>query len=208
MSSRSHRQGAIVAVNRPNEGALIDIAIRAMPSVDGSVVGYMGADLSKAPVPDRKFAADWCALIERDYLVNILFGQQRADGKGLRSLVVVQMSEPSAFNYVKILSDVAGPSYMEIATTLEIPTESLSTLTEEPAQALTLSANMALSAMSGPEACIDFYKASPFAMGVAMRSNKLSLDPVVRVDFRSSLFMALYKHMLGRENSWNKVRKE
>jgi hypothetical protein len=45
--------------------------------------------------------------------------------------------------------------------------------------------------MSNKEACLDFYQASPFAIGNVQKSHRLALDPVVRVDLRSSLFLSM-----------------
>lgn len=179
------------AINRPNEGTSLDIKLDTTVGLDGKTSLFMGADLSKAPVPDRRFVTDMCSAIMRPYRIKIVFGQERIDGKGLRSAIVVQMSPVGGANFVRILDSMKNPSYREIAESEKIPTETLSPITDEPPQALTLMANMALTAITGHESCIDFYEASPFAMGVAIRSQRLSLEPVVRVDLRTSLLLGL-----------------
>lgn len=160
-------------------------------SVDGQTVTSVGVDLSKAPVPDRKFAADTCTLIVRSYAVKLLFGQERIDGKGLRSAIVVQMSRVSGANLVRIIESMKAPSLQDVVNAEGIQSEPLSPLPDEPPQALTLSANMAIFAMTGQDSCIDFYQASPFAMAVALRAKKLQLDPVVRVEVRTPLLISL-----------------
>jgi hypothetical protein len=127
--------------------------------------------------------------------VKVVFGQERIDGKGLRSAIVVQMSRNAAANFVRIADSITGPSFREVAQAVNIPEENLSAVGDEPPQALTLAANLTLSAITGHESCIDFYEASPFAMGIALRSEKLSLEPVVRVDLRTSLFLGLLKDL-------------
>jgi hypothetical protein len=185
-----HQPGGTVA-NRPNEGTSLDIKIDTTIGLDGKTAIFMGADLSKAPVPDRRFVTDACNATVKDYTVKIVFGQERIDGKGLRSAIVVQMSRIGGANFVRLLDSMKNPSLQEIAQAENIPTEDLLSIFEEPPQALTLMANMALTAVTGHESCIDFYEASPFAMGVAVRSRKLSLEPVVRVDLRTSLLLGL-----------------
>jgi hypothetical protein len=183
---------ALVPLNRPGEGTSIDIKIESKPWVGGKTMTSIGLDLSTAPVPDRKFAADTAmVLTPHDNVLRLVFGQERFDGKGLRSAIAVQMSRHSAANLIHAVDAITGPSYAEIVQLDKIPIEKLPNSLEEPDQAVSVSANLALSAVSGQEACIDFYEASPFAMGVAARSQRLDVDPVVRVGLRSSLFMAL-----------------
>jgi hypothetical protein len=192
MNKPSHSHHPVLVVsNRPNEGVSVEVKLTTGVSVDGQTVTSVGVDLSKAPVPDRKFAADTCTLIVRSYAVKLLFGQERIDGKGLRSAIVVQMSRVSGANLVRIIESMKAPSLQDVVNAEGIQSEPLSPLPDEPPQALTLSANMAIFAMTGQDSCIDFYQASPFAMAVALRAKKLQLDPVVRVEVRTPLLISL-----------------
>ena len=184
-----------VPENRPNEGSVLDIKVDTLPTVSGHTITQFGADLSKAPVPDRKFTADVCSVLFGEYTVRLVFGQERIDGKGLRSAIVIQMSRASASNIVRMFDAMKDPSVDEIARLNKIAIEQLSTGLDEPPQALTVSANMSIIAISGHDACIDFYEASPFSLGVAIRSQKLALDPVVRIDLRASLVFGLMAAM-------------
>jgi hypothetical protein len=168
----------------------------------------MGVELYKAPVPDRKFTADTCSTIFAGSVVKLVFGQERIDGKGLRSAIVVQMSRIGGANFVRFCDLMKNPSINEIAQTDNIGVENVSPVATEPPQALTLSANMPLTAISGHEACIDFYQASPFAMGIALRSQKLALDPVVRIDLRTPLLVGLLNDLRGRLSEELKVKIE
>jgi hypothetical protein len=190
MNKPAHRPPAVAIVNRPNEGTVIDSRLETRVSVDGKTVSSMGADLSKAPVPDRRFTADTCTLIASPNTLKIVFGQERIDGKGLRSAIVVQMSRNAGVNFVRTIDAMDGPSLADIVKDGKISPER-STVTEEPAQALSLSANTPITAISGHEACIDFYQISAFAMSVASRSQKLAVEPVVRVTLRTSLVYGL-----------------
>jgi hypothetical protein len=183
------------AVNRPNEGVILDVTIDTKLGTDGKTVTYMGSELSKAPVPDRKFTADTCSLIGLPHTLKFVFGQERIDGKGLRSAIVVQMGRNAGVNFVRSLQAMQSPSFDELVQSEKIPIEPLAPVTDEPAQALSLSANTPLAGISGYEACVDFYQASPFSMAVAARSHKLALEPVVRVALRTSLLYGLFTEL-------------
>jgi hypothetical protein len=189
---------SVVPVNRPGEGFSLDVKIDTTPGIGGKSLSFMGVNLATAPVPDRKFTADTCSVILTVSTAKFVFGQERIDGKGLRSAIVIQMSRNASANFVRICDSMSNPSVDEIAKSEKIPVERMSDVMEEPPQALTLSANMPLGAITGHEACIDFYQASPFAMGVVMRSQKLSLEPVVRIDLRTSLLIGLLQELRSR----------
>lgn len=192
LMSKPARQPSVVPTIRPGEGTIaLDIKINTVSGVDGKSINFMGVDLSKAPVPDRKFTADTCSVVVSDYVLKLIFGQERIDGKGLRSAIVVQMTRNGGANFVRFCDGLANPSLDEVAKSERIPSEKPSPPAEEPPQALTLSANMPFPAVSGHEACVDFYEASPFSMGVAARAHKLSLEPVVRIDMRTPLLLGL-----------------
>jgi len=180
---------------RQGEGFAIDVSVMG----SGGELG-VGIDLSKARVPDRRYAADVCALARVHGTVKMMFGQERVDGQGWRSLLVIEMSESSASQLVESMSEMKNPTLDEIAQAASLNAEELSAKASEPGhpnQAIALSANLALVAVSANEACIDFYHASPFAMGVARVARKLAVDPVVRVDLRSTLLLGLLISLRG-----------
>lgn len=182
---------------RPGEGAPIDVIFDKSFTSDGHTIASFGIDASLAPVPDRKYTADECAVLENKGTVKVLFGQERIDGKGWRSVLVVQISKEAASRFLAMADAISNPSLAEIAAGVKIETEKLATPPSEPGQAIALTANLGIVALSGNEACIDFYQTSPFAIGAVLKSKKLALDPVVRVDLRSSLFFGLIKGLRG-----------
>ncbi|MDP9008865.1 MAG: hypothetical protein M3N91_09220 [Pseudomonadota bacterium] len=181
---------------RDGEGTSIDIQLDKFISADGKHVANIGINLGSAQVPDRKYAADLCAVFSDKGSVKILFGQQRLDGKNLRTAVIVQMTVESASRFLGTLTQAGGPlSEVNRFIAEKYPPEALAKDVAEPqpGQIIALAANLAVVAMSDNEACIDFYQASPFALGLAFKTNKLALEPVVRIDCRSTLFFGMTK---------------
>jgi hypothetical protein len=177
--------------NRPGEGVFLDAVVDTFVGTDGNTIAQMGINLAAADVPDRKYYADICGISSRRGTVNLMFGQEKVDESGLRSLLVVQMSEFAVGRLLATIDDVKSPTFQEQATAINLPTELLTEKIAEPPQAIALPANIVLCAAAGNEACADFYMASPFALGNVMKSKRLALDPVVRVNLRSTLFLSM-----------------
>ena len=197
------------AVSRPGEGTLIDIVLDHFVATDGSQVANIGLNLGAAQVPDRKYVADACALTSARGTVKLMFGQERVDGKGWRSLVLVQMTTESVSRFLGALLQAGGPLTVPNPLAAKYGVETLTQDVIEPeGQAIALGANLAIVGISDNEACVDFYQASPFSLGAAMQSKKLALDPVVRIDLRSSLFLAMVEGLrsLGIQPQELKVR--
>ncbi len=120
-----------------------------------------------------------------------MFGQECVGGKSWRSLLNVHMSRESMGRFVSSLQKMSGPTLAEITVAAKIDIGSLTKTIVEPEQAFALTANLAITAISGNETCLDFYQASPFAIRNVMQTKKLPLDPVVRVDMPTALFLSL-----------------
>jgi hypothetical protein len=123
-----------------------------------------------------------------------LFGQDRVTGDGWRSLVIVQMSNRSASRFLGSLLHPEN-TFLEIKkTTIEkFGVEDLLNSFSEPpqGQAIALAANLPAIAVTDNETCLDFYQASPFALTNVVKNQELALEPVVRIDIRTSLFLGL-----------------
>lgn len=192
MAKQQHRTAVTTHYSvRPGEGDAIDVVVDHFVTADGTSVATFGFDPSRAPVPDRKYTADACSMLESRGTIKLLFAQEKIDGSGWRSVLVVQLSREATGRFLAMLDAIQGPSLAEIAEAAKIGCEALVTKPSEPEQAIALSANLAVVALSGHEACLDFYQASPFAIGAVLKSKKLAVDPVVRVDLRSSLLFGL-----------------
>jgi hypothetical protein len=179
-------------VNRPGEGALIDIEVRNFAETGGLSGFFMRADMSHAPVPERRYSAHVHGLEGDSESVKLFFGQSKI-GKsgGLRTLLIIDMTAQSVARFLQSLDNTTNPTPQEIATNLAITAQPPIEVQEEPGQTAELLANMVLCGWAGPEACLDFYQASPFAFSAAVGIRKLAVDPVVRVDMRASSFLGM-----------------
>lgn len=186
-------------VNRPGEGTLIDIEVQSVAETAGQSGFRMHADLSHAPVPERRYSAHVYALEADTESVKLLFGQRKiGKSAGLRTLLIIDMTAQGAARFLQTIDSARNPTPQEIANTHGIVAQAPIEIQEEPGQTVELLANMVLCAWAGPEACTDFYQASPFAFSAAPGIRKLALDPVVRVDMRASSFLG----MLGELRKW------
>ena len=177
---------------RQGEGVPIDVAV-INPTGASDMLG-VGLDLSRARVPDRRYAADACSIARAHGSVKLMFGQDRVDGEGWRTLLVVGMSDAAIFQILRSVAEMKNPTLEQIVAAANLQAEPLSERVsepEQPNQAVSLIANLATIAIAGTEACIDFYHLSAFAVGALRGANKTAVDPVVRVDLRASLLLGL-----------------
>jgi hypothetical protein len=187
--------GAAPLRNRPGEGVgTVDVSVKTFVSPDGRSVANLGINLGQAPVPDRRYSAEVCAvgyLPARD-TVKVLFGQEHLDGKGgLLTAVALNMSPRSIVQFLESLDANVDASLTQLTNDERVEKQSLVSLSSaKPEQLVTLAANLTLVAAAGTDACLDFYQASPFAVRTAMQSNKVALDAVVRIDLHIGLLLA------------------
>ena len=110
-----------------------------------------------------------------------MFGQERVDGEGWRTLLIIELTESAAERFLVSAMQGGKPSFEEVVTNLNLQPEPLSATVSEPSlpnQVASLVANLGLVAVADREACIDFYHASAFALSAVQQSHKLSVDPV------------------------------
>ena len=181
-------------VMRQNDGIAMGVKKTIEMRPDGQSVVAVSIDFTTAPVPDRKYVADIASVIGYDHSIKLLFGQNKLP-KGLRSLLVVDMSPSAITKFVTTISEVNNPSYRDIAELTQLSTPKLTKITDEPDQTVAFKANIISSAASGEDACIDFYYISPFAMRDLATNDKVSIDPVVRVDIQVNLFVSLLEEL-------------
>jgi hypothetical protein len=121
--------------------------------------------------------------------VTLLFGQMKLGGD-LRSLLAVNMSFDAMHQLVESF-EIFRKSAEDVKKQ-GLQTGHLTEITEEPAQTVAMTATMAYVGFSGEDACMDFYYASPFSLQKASALSKLAVDPVVRVNLATSLFLAMW----------------
>lgn len=157
-----------------------------------------GLDMGSAPVPTRRYAADACSIDVRSGDVRFIFAQRGLTEEEFESALIVRLNPLAARQFIDSMSEVKQPTIAELAKKVG---ESLRPL--EPIararQMVSVLANLASVAVAGFEACIDFYHASAFAMrAVEVKGkNQLELEPVVRVELRTGLFLALLAALNG-----------
>lgn len=191
LMAKSHRnQPAVRAINRIGEGPLIDVHLQQSVQADGQTTSSLGIDLARAPVPDRRYVADVVSVIHGSHVIKLLFGQEKVSS-GLRSLIVIHMAPFAVNAFVFAILGMKNSAVDDALATSHIDAGLLSKITDEPEQTVAMTASVAAAAVSGPEACVDFYQISPFSRMNVVASKKINVDPVVRVDLSTSLLVAL-----------------
>lgn len=193
---------------REGEGAALDLTVNHDVNVSGQSLSLLKIDFRTAPVPDRRYAADMCAATYLKHTVRIIFGQQRINSDNYRTLLVISMSEMAIAQFLFSVDQTKDPSFEEIAQGAGIEIEPIGNISEEPEQTVSLSANMVLIAVSGDEASMDFFKASPFSLHAAPHRGKLFLDPVVRVDLTTSALLGLIRALRVFATQFRKSNKQ
>jgi hypothetical protein len=189
MSKHGRNQPVKAVQARKGEGIPLQIKFGPNVTVRGVVAKSFGVDLSKAPVPERKYLAKVCSVGRTEAAVTFMFGQPQIGAKKLRNLLVVEMNAAGAVALLDSMNQL-GPIFEQTAQ-LGFRPEISPPVTEEPMQVVELAANFALCAISGYEACLDFFEASPFSLAIALQTETLYLDPVVRVNIRTPLLLGL-----------------
>lgn len=199
-SSKSQRHPGLVT--RPNEGVgNIDVIRNIVPMSDGTSTTVVEISLANAPVPDRRYVADAATVIFSKGTVKLVFAQETIT-ETLRSMLIIQMSTAGVRQFLSSLKKMNNTDFDTLVKSLNIEHEELFTPENEPEQTVALAANMVATAISGNEACLDFYSASAFVMANLATSNKVPVDPVVRVDLRTSLMVALVEKLRELEHNF------
>lgn len=195
--SKGHMKHARPIV-RPGDGAPLPMRVSQAVSVNGRTITSMGVDMSTAPVPDRKYVADIYGIVQAASTTKLLFGQQRIGRQELRSLLVVHMSTKSIQQFLENLPDGSGGNarFEDVASEFQLTAELPAKIVDEPSQVVAFKASAIVAAMSGPDACLDFYQVSPSALIAARNADVIAVDPVVRVDVPSAILLGLAKELL------------
>jgi hypothetical protein len=185
------RAQAQSSFTRPNEGSPVQVILGQVAEINGLSVQTAAIKLGDAPVPERKYVADVCGVEYVTGTLKLLFGQRRIGSDELRTLLVIHMSNAGAARFLAATDQLTPQSLQEMAKTLGIGVQESTSIKTEPAQTVALAAGMVLIAAAGDETTMDFYQASAFALAAVAGTNKLVLDPVVRIDLRTALLRGL-----------------
>lgn len=132
-------------------------------------------------------------MIHQDREIKLLFGQDKIGGSPsvIRNMIVIKMTELAAQQFLDSIHEIQSPTLAEIAITSNVTPVPLRNVDTEPAETVEMVSSVVAVAISGHEVCLDFYHVSAFSVLSAPTTKKLGLDPVVRVDLRTSYFLSL-----------------
>ena len=180
---------------RREKGTAIPVSARTITLPDGSSAIAHAINLSGAEVPDRTYFGGSCGIEYSNKTIKIMFAQPKLGG-GLRSLLLISTTILGAAQFLDSVESLATPSLVDIATQTKIAPEPLMDFpAQEPEQTAEFVANIIAAAFSGQDACLDFYHANPYSVMMVPATNKLFLEPIVRVNTRTSLVLSLVNRL-------------
>lgn len=150
-----------------------------------------GLDISAAPVPQRRYAAEISDLRLQNGDLIFLFGQLFPDTDEVDSILSIRMNPIAGIQLLESIEGMKKPGLDGIAKSMRIEGRPLTKKFSKSAQMAKVVANLAAIAVSGFETCIDFYHASAFSMRQAATTKQLAVEPIVRVDIQTSVFISL-----------------
>lgn len=191
--SKGRGKGMVRHAVRPGEGTAMQVSRLTHVGVDGKSTAALGVNLAEAPVPDRKYLADGFKVVFEDGVAQLLFGQLRTDGQGLRSLLVIHLGGEAADHFLGSTANAAPNSmtFEDSLKSLKFEAAKPMNIQTEPAQTVALKATALYSAFSGVDSCVDFYQISPAAIHASRNSSYVGVEPVVRVDMRTPVLMGM-----------------
>jgi len=161
------------------EGAAVSAtAVRQEGGPPGEVMLHL--ELNNAPAPTRSFVADGVNLIQHGDVFHLVFLQNRLDGKSVRALLDVHMTERALLSLAKGMSVIAPDK-----------PGNFSEISEEPEQAIAFAANFARIAHNITGCVFDFFYASPFSLQASSGTSQLHLEGVVRVQLGLTAFATM-----------------
>jgi hypothetical protein len=149
-----------------------------------------GIDMSSAPIPQRRYAAEQCSVRFANNEVRIIFGQLDFSGDSFETALLIRMSPKALKQFADSLHGMSDPSPLQVCTILKVEPETLCSI-KSAKQIVNMAANICSVAVSGHESCMDFYHTSAFASLKSRTTHQLEVEPVVRVDLRTSLLVPL-----------------
>lgn len=150
----------------------------------------LGVNVSEAPVPERRYAADVASVVVQNADIRVIFGQQGVTGE-LDTALVLRMSQLAARQWLESVDVMTSPNLDEIAKGMGLKPLSLGLGDGKPSQQALMAVNIVGVAVAGFETCLDFYHASAFAMMASQSTNMLEVQPIVRVFLNTALFVSL-----------------
>lgn len=188
MSKTKHTP--IHRLNKPGEGVTFGVTRTHAVDVKGSTGVLLTVDLTSAPVPDRRYAADIATVERVNDMVNLIFGQTKVGGRDFRSLLVIHLSASAVHQFLRSVQDIL-PTIREYAKRSNLAKVDLTDVDQEPSQTVALTANLIAASHSGREGCLDFYYSSPWVMIQVKKGGDFAAEPIVRTTLSTGLLLAI-----------------
>lgn len=184
------RKGKHLQRFRQPEGGL-PVQAQHLPVADGSLL--LTIDLSKAPVPERRYVADVAGVLVSDDIVHLLFGQAQIVGSGLRTMLDIHVPAQGIRHFLDSFHAHDMPNTLStLRQKLGYEGRGLYNITEEPKETFALPVNLIATAVTSREACLDMYYADTFVISKAVRGiGDFKADPVVRISLPSAVLLGV-----------------
>lgn len=203
MSTKSRHQKSTSTEIAPRlSGRAAPLMLHSIAGPGGTTVVQINVDLTKAPAPDRRYLADTAWADTRDGFLRLIFAQRKVgDDASLRSLVEINVPPEGVRRFIESCTSQFMEGFRGFIVKNGIGEDRLSPITAEPPQAVSLAANLLAAAYSGREAEMYFFHIAPMAIHQVRNGAVPSLDPIVRVDMRTSLLAAVIAFVLRMKDS-------
>lgn len=157
---------------------------------------HMSLNLQELEPPQRVYSAELCSVICRNDEVYFVFAQRSLLGTSLESAISLRMHGFYALQFLKSI-EALNPSVNVIAERTNTTSDSVEAITQNPQHLAKMSANIVRSAVSGYDACCDFYQLNASNVAKALgRNEKMNLLPIARVEMRTALFLGMYEELV------------
>ena len=179
---------------RAGEGHSITMKVKAVTRTGESGTMTFGIDLADAPVPSRRYAAELATVEVRDNELRLFFAQRSPFGNDFDSVLVMRLNPRAAANLIRSIDEMGSPSLEDIQRAIKVEPEPLIKELKNPVHpgnVANMVANFVAVAIAEFETCLDFYHSSAFVMGVISTKGSIEMEPKVRVDIRTALFISL-----------------
>ena len=159
-------------------------------------------DMTAAPVPDRRFAADAVWVEVGSDLARGFFAQYRGAGPRVEHLIVLRVPFKGARQFISSMNGELIEKARNYLERFAVPSPPPVDRENFPNQSFTLDANILIAGFAGREACLDLYHTSPYVtMELQKGSKQLRAEPVARVILTTRLLIDMYRELERNKDS-------
>jgi hypothetical protein len=158
--------------------------------------GALGLDFSGIDPPVRRYAADLAWLVvDSTFTAKLVFVQEGLAEDELETALIIRLSPAALLTYVEAMEQFTQPSVEQIAELMAIQEQPVEPRNQRPHQTAHAVANFMITTVSGFETCLDVFHAPAPAILRMQHEQKLNMDPVVRVELKTSVYLSLLRKM-------------